>query len=274
MLLVKFVILPVVTGLTLLISAKLSPTPSTTPIVTPVVILEPITDERLAYVQRKLINEGFEEPRVNQLLTDSRRKEYPPLQVSYKPVSPATWNKIRAKLYSAEYVQRGKDYITAHQEVFDRAEEEFGVPKGILVGIIAIETEFGKNTGETPTFNAVFSRMSHKAADNWEGEAKRLVALSQYCLEADLDCYEITGSYAGAMGLVQFMPDSLQNYGVDGNEDALVDLHDPVDAIPSAANFLKGHGWAQNQRLALTRYYGNSVGYPEIGLHYATLVSK
>ncbi|MEK7582361.1 MAG: lytic murein transglycosylase [Patescibacteria group bacterium] len=243
--------------------------PSASP--TPTSIVSPIEDVRLAYVQRQLINSGFEEEKVNQILTDSRREILPEKSVAYRAPN---WTLIKRKIYAPGFVLRGKDFIAANPEAFDNMRES-GVPKEIVAGIIAIETEFGKNTGNTPTFNAIYSRLNHKkSTENWRLEAERLAALSKYCLRSNLDCYNIKGSYAGAMGIVQFMPDSLMDYGVDGNGDAFVDLQNPEDAVPSAANFLIAHGWKQDQYKALTRYYGNPVGYPEIVLHYATLLAR
>ncbi|MDP2648227.1 MAG: lytic murein transglycosylase [Candidatus Yanofskybacteria bacterium] len=245
--------------------------PTVAPSVAPPVIASPITDSRLAYVQRQLIASGFQEAQVNQLLGDSRKELYPPQRVSYKEPN---WTPVKDKLYSSAYVQQGKNFISANQAVFESAQQEFDVPKEVITAIIAIETEFGRNTGNTPTFNAVYSRLQQRPTDNWRGEAERLIALSKYCLQSDLNCYAIKGSYAGAIGIVQFMPDSLMRFGIDGDKDGIVDLHKPADAIPSAANFLKAHGWQEDQSRAITRYYGNPVGYPEIVLHYASLISK
>lgn len=245
--------------------------PSATPTAIPATVISPISDPRLAYVQRQLVSSGFQEMQVNQLLSDSRKELYPPQLVSYKEPD---WTPIKNKLYSADYVQQGKNFISANQAVFDSAQQEFGVSKETITGIIAIETEFGRNTGSTPTFNAVYSRLQQRPANNWQGEAQRLIALSKYCLQSNLDCYGIKGSYAGAIGIVQFMPDSLMNYGVDGDNDGIINLHRPSDAIPSAANFLVKHGWQEDKLKSLARYYGTSVEYPGIVLHYASLVAK
>ncbi len=70
------------------------------------------------------------------------------------------------------------------------------------------------------------------------------------------------------------MPDSLLAYGVDGDANGTVDLANPADAIPSAANFLVAHGYADDQFRSLARYYGSSVGYPTIILKYANLIRQ
>lgn len=261
----------VATGMAVFGSLIITPTPQPTPTPTPIAIVSPITDPRLQYVQRKLVDDGFSETQVNQILQDPRRELYPAKVVSYKPVN---WVPIKQKIYAPAFVQRGKEFLVANQVAFDQAEKEFNVPKEVIVGIIGIETEFGKNTGSTPAFNAIYSRLQQRPVGNWSLEAERLYALSKYCLEDNFDCYTLKGSYAGALGIVQFMPDSLQRYGIDGDKNGIIDLHNPVDAIPSAANFLKAHGYTNSPRTAITRYYGNPVGYPEIVLNYAELLKK
>lgn len=274
MLVLKFIFAPVIAGIALLnpsIISVSSPARTASLVPTATVVSSPIADERLAYVQRQLVANGFEESAVNQLLTDQRRTVYPEQSVAYRAPN---WAPIKRKLYSAAYVQEGKAFIASHRDAFGHAEQQFGVPKEAITGIIAIETEFGRNMGKTPTFNALYSRLEHNTGSSWPLQANRLVALSTYCLQARLDCFSITGSYAGAIGLVQFMPDSLMKYGIDGNGDHIVDLTNPDDAIPSAGNFLMAHGWAQDRLKALTGYYGSPVGYPAIVLAYAKLLAK
>lgn len=245
------------------------PTPEPTPTPVPTVTPKPV-NARVAYVQAQLTDAGFDSAKVSQLFADSRLKLYSIQTVAYKEPD---WQLIKDKLYGESYVQRGNDYIALHRAAFEAAERDYGVPKGVLAGIIAIETAFGTNTGTTPTFNALYSRMRQWPEDKWKGQAAQLTALAKFCLQSKVDCFAIKGSYAGAMGIVQFMPISLLSYGVDGDKDGFVDLLKPVDAIPSAANFLIGHGWNEDQLKSIARYYGSSVGYPEIVMHYASLLN-
>ncbi len=205
----------------------------------------------------------------NTLLTDSRLAVYPKQTVVYKPPD---WQAVKNKLYSAESVQKGADYIRANLSTFENAEQTYGVPKEALTGLIAMETDFGKNAGNYSVFNALYSRMMQWPEATWKAQADQLVAFTKYCVGSHVDCFSVKGSYAGAFGLVQFMPDSLLSYGVDGDGNGVINLSLPVDAIPSAAHYLQAHGWAANPQLALTRYYGSPEGYPEIVLAYAELL--
>lgn len=228
-------------------------------------------DLRLNYVKQRLISSGIDVVKVNKLLIDKRRKLFTLKTVAYKEPD---WKIIEKKLYSATSVQKGKDYIKNNQAAFDKAEKDFGVKKEVLAGIIAIETDFGKNAGGYSVFNVVYSRMEKWPATKWRGQADELVAFSKFCLNSQLDCFNIKGSYAGAFGIVQFMPSSVLAYGVDGDADGIIDLMNPMDAVSSAANFLIGHGWEKNQLKAIASYYGNPVGYPKIVLTYASLLAK
>ncbi len=226
---------------------------------------------RVDYVKKRLISSGLDPASVNKLLADKRLRLYPAKVIAYKKPD---WKIIETKLYSPASLGAGADYIKANQTIFDSAEKDFGVPKEALAGLIAIETDFGKNAGGYVIYNMLYSRLVHWPEDKWNGQATELIALSKYCLQSKVDCFGIKGSYAGAFGLVQFMPSSLLSYGVDGDHDGVIDLSKPADAIPSAANYLKAHGWADDQLKALARYYGSSEGYPKIIITYASLLTK
>jgi len=229
------------------------------------------SDVRLDYVRNQLLAGGFNQAQVGNLLTDSRIQLLPKISVAYKP---ANWTAVAKRMYSKTSVQAGVNYIKSNQAIFDDTQKYYGVPSGVIAGIMAIETNFGSNVGSYPVFNALYSRMEHWPASSWQYQAGELVAFSKYCLNANFDCLQLKGSYAGAIGLVQFMPDSILAYGVDGDKDGVVDLLNAADAVPSAANFLIRHGWFVNKLKALGSYYGSPVGYPSIVLTYSTLVAK
>ncbi len=163
-------------------------------------------DARLEYVKKQLVSSGIDKTEIDKLLADKRLKLYPLKVVAYKQPN---WKIIERKLYSKISVQRGKSYIKNNQAAFDKAEQDFGVKKEVLAGIIAIETDFGKNSGNYPIFNVIYSRLERWPAAKWRGQANELIALSKFCLSSQLDCFKIRGSYAGAFGLVQFMPSSV-----------------------------------------------------------------
>lgn len=224
---------------------------------------------RIEYVKNQLIEKGFATTTINGLFSDKRIALYPAVTVAYKEPN---WNALRLKIFSRNSISTGLDYIEKNKSAFEQAEINYGISKGILAGVIAIETDFGKNTGSYSTFNVLYSKMEQKPENKWQGSAKELISLSSYCLEAKIDCFKIKGSYAGAIGLVQFMPSSLLAYGIDANNDGFIDLSKPIDAINSAANYLKQNGWQKSWVSALGRYYGTTVAYPEIVIAYGSFL--
>jgi membrane-bound lytic murein transglycosylase B len=241
-----------------------TPHPSATP------AKPPIGNARVDYLKEQFAASQTESSVLSTLLADKRLTVYPVKVVAYKDPD---WSLIENKLYAPAMLQAGADYIRLNQAVFDKAEQDYGVPKEALAGLIGIETEFGKNAGNYSIFSVLYSRMLRWPESSWKAQASQLAALVKYCAQSHIDCYGVKGSYAGAFGLVQFMPDSLLAYGINGNGDGLIDLSKPADAIPSAANYLKAHGWAVDPLKALARYYGSSEGYPGIVLTYASKLS-
>lgn len=255
-------------------SPTFQPSPTLTPTPSPTVVLStsPVSSNaRVEYVRSQLASTETGVTVFNSLLADTRLVRYPVKTVAYRAPN---WKPIEDKLYSEAWLQKGADYIKANQAIFDKMESDYGIKKEVLTGLIAMETDFGQNAGTYPVFNALYSRMMNWPETTWKAQADQLVALSKHCAQSNIDCYTIKGSYAGAFGIVQFMPNSLLAYGVDGDGSGVIDLSKPIDAIPSAANYLKLHGWDTDQHRALARYYGSSVGYPDIVLKYASLLEN
>jgi membrane-bound lytic murein transglycosylase B len=244
-------------------------TATPTPISTPETILA--LSPRMQYVYDELVQQDYVSEDVEAILTDQRLILYPEISVSYKDPD---WSIIENKLYADEYVSKGLSYIENNKGAFVASEQRFGIPQEFLAALIAMETDFGNHTGNYTTVSALYSRMEHGSEDRFISRAQQLIALASYCLDTGIDCYSVTGSYAGAIGIVQFLPSSLLVYGIDGNEDGIIDLSNPIDAIPSGANYLAKHGWADDPHYALTRYYGSSEGYPDIVSKYAELLRQ
>ncbi|MBI1956037.1 MAG: lytic transglycosylase domain-containing protein, partial [Acidobacteria bacterium] len=108
----------------------------------------------------------------------------------------------------------------------------------------------------------------------WKWFAENLVALAVYCKTTGNDCFDVRGSYGGALGPAQFLPKSAELYGADGDGDGVVDLAKPLDAIYSAANFLVKHGWHQDSTVALAKYFGAGNGYPRAVLAYTEALKQ
>jgi len=162
-----------------------------------------------------------------------------------------------------------KQYMKKHGDHFDRVEQKFGVDKTVIAAIILVETGLGTFVGKRPVINTLTTMAALSAPvvreDVWAAldENKRisredflkkselksawaykeLTAFLRYVDHEKLDPFSVKGSYAGAMGIPQFMPSNILFLAEDGNEDGIIDLFDHADAIASVANYLKHHGW-------------------------------
>ena len=169
------------------------------------------------------------------------------------PGKPKNWAAVRELFIEPVRLNGGVKFWNENAAALARAEARFGVPAEIIVGIIGVETVYGRNTGrfrvldtlttlafaypETPNRDA---RMAF-----FRSELENTLLLAR---KSNLDPLSLTGSFAGAVGIPQFMPGSILAHAVDFDEDGKVDLiNSSTDAIGSVANFLRNHGWHGDQ---------------------------
>lgn len=166
-----------------------------------------------------------------------------------QPVQPKNWATYRAKFVEPIRVNSGKAFIKEHQRVLNQAEQQFGVPASIIAAIIGVETLYGQHMGNYRVLDAIttlsFDYPDPNRPDRvsmFQGQLSDLIELHH---QGKIDATRQLGSYAGAMGIPQFMPTSLKTYAVSASPNAArIDLDRNVnDAIYSVANFLKVHGW-------------------------------
>ncbi len=162
---------------------------------------------------------------------------------------PKNWHAYRARFVEPIRIAAGVEFWNKYANVLHRAEKQFGVPAEIIVGIIGIETTFGKNLGNFRTLD-VLSTLAFSYPESPYKEKRMLYfreELEQFLLlarESGVDPFSIVGSYAGAIGWPQFMPSNIRQHAIDFDSDGKIDLHQsPADAIGSVANFLVQHGW-------------------------------
>jgi membrane-bound lytic murein transglycosylase B len=162
--------------------------------------------------------------------------------------SPArSYSRYREKFMTPELIATGTQFWNTHAEYLRRAEEEFGVPPEVILGILGVETNYGRNTGNFRAVDALatiaFDGTRRQAF--FRDELKELLLLAR---EKGVDPLGIRGSYAGAVGLPQFMPSSYRKYAVDYDGDGAIDLRgSPADAIGSVANYIRSFGWVPGE---------------------------
>lgn len=157
------------------------------------------------------------------------------------------WKEYRPMFITEARIARGVDFWRQHEATLARAEREYGVPAQVIVAIIGVETFFGRNTGNYRVIDAL-STLGFDYPPRAPFFRKELREYLLLAREQQIDPLTIKGSYAGAMGLPQFMPSSFRAYAVDFDGDGHINIWtDPDDAIGSVASYFKRHGWAAGQ---------------------------
>ncbi len=157
------------------------------------------------------------------------------------------WYKYKNIFLQEKRIQQGIEFWQKHSATLQRAEEKFGVPAEIIVAIIGVETFYGRITGSYRVFDALNTLAFHypKRADFFRSEFEQFLLLTR---EQGFDPLSLTGSYAGAMGMPQFISSSYRHYAIDFDNDNVINIWDnPVDAIGSVANYFVEHDWQQGQ---------------------------
>lgn len=192
---------------------------------------------------------GLEREWVRQTIGEARF--IPAIQKQMQPAGHGfvkNWNVYRSRFIEPFRIQTGIDFWRTNAEVLARAEKEYGVPPEIIVGIIGVETIYGRHMGSYRVIDALTTLAFDfpKTADRDRSGFFR-EELAQFLMlphQTGLDIASVKGSYAGAIGLGQFMPSSWAKYAVDFDGDGTIDLRNSsADAIGSIANFLKTFHW-------------------------------
>ena len=169
-----------------------------------------------------------------------------------------SWHAYRAIFVNERHVAEGLRFFERHGAALERAERDYDVPAEILVAIIGVETFYGKNMGRWRVVDALATLAFDypPRAEYFRSELEAFLLLAR---DFDLDVLEVRGSYAGAIGIPQFMPGSYRRWAVDFDGDGVAQLRSsPVDAIGSVANFLKAHGWASGEPILYAAEVGSA----------------
>ena len=166
---------------------------------------------------------------------------------------PKNWRTYRTRFVDPIRINGGVQFWLDNAEALARAETQFGVPSEIIVAIIGVETVYGRNTGNFRVMDAIttlafdYPDTPTRAArmQFFRGELENTLLFAR---ESGIDPFSLVGSYAGAIGLPQFMPGSIRQFAIDFNGDNKIDLRNSsADAIGSVANFLVKHGWRSGE---------------------------
>lgn len=201
---------------------------------------------------------GFELAEVRALLAEARRQPRI-IELMEAPAEGLPWFEYRKIFLTPERIQGGIDFMSEHQTLLAQAEAAFCVPAPIIVAIIGVETFYGRITGS----HRVLDALATLGFDYPPRGHFFLEELEHYLLlarEEGFDPTEPIGSYAGAMGIAQFIPSSYRRYAVDFSGDGRRDLFSsPADAIGSIGNYLKEHGWRAGEGIATPAEVNNAA---------------
>nr|WP_154324622.1 lytic murein transglycosylase B [Pantoea sp. 201603H] len=209
------------------------------------------------FVDKMVREHSFDRQQLHDVLAQAKQLDWViKLMDRQAPVGPApvgpngAWLRYRAKFITPDNIPNGVAFWQRYQNELQRAYEVYGVPPEIIVGIIGVETRWGRVMGKTRIIDALATLAFNypRRADFFSAELETFLLMAR--TEGD-DPLDLRGSYAGAMGYGQFMPSSFKQYAVDFNHDGHINLWDPVDAIGSVANYFKSHGWQRDGEVAI-----------------------
>ncbi|WP_454256203.1 lytic murein transglycosylase B [Pseudomonas sp. Marseille-Q8238] len=190
---------------------------------------------------------GFAGEQLVSLFREVERKQAILDAISRPAEKVKPWKDYRPIFITDARISKGVDFWNRNAEALARAEKEYGVPAQVIVAIIGVETFYGGNTGSWRGMDAL-STLCFDYPPRSPFFCKELKELLLLTREEQIDPLSLKGSYAGAMGLPQFMPSSFRAYAVDFDGDGHINIwSNPVDAIGSVASYFKRHGWVAGE---------------------------
>lgn len=218
----------------------------------------------------KMVNKhGFDRQQLQEILSQAKRldsvlrlmdNQAPTTSVKPPSGPNGAWLRYRKKFITPDNVQNGVVFWNQYEDALNRAWQVYGVPPEIIVGIIGVETRWGRVMGKTRILDALATLSFNypRRAEYFSGELETFLLMAR---DEQDDPLNLKGSFAGAMGYGQFMPSSYKQYAVDFSGDGHINLWDPVDAIGGVANYFKAHGWVKGDQVAVMAN-GQAPGLP------------
>jgi len=203
------------------------------------------------FIAEMVERHAFPQRGLERLFANARYQDSIVTAITPLPRGTRSWQTYRANFVSPRRVELGALFWRENAATLERAARTFGVPPEIVVAIIGVETEYGRNTGSFRVLDALATLAFDypRRAEYFRSELEQYLL---YVRESRLDATTLKGSYAGAIGIPQFMPGSIRRFGVDFDGDGRRDLRGSrTDAIGSVANFLAAHGWVADAPIAL-----------------------
>ena len=190
--------------------------------------------------------EGLNQEQLELWLADARIDQ-DVVKAIQRPAERLPWYQYKKRFVTRASIRNGERFFSQHSNILRRAEDRFGVPAEIIVAIIGVETRYGKVTGRRRVLDSLTTLALEypRRSAFFAAELKEFLRLSSAGI---LNALETKGSYAGAVGIPQFMPSSYRHYAIDFDGDGKRDLiESEADAIGSVAHYLNTHGWKTSE---------------------------
>jgi membrane-bound lytic murein transglycosylase B len=202
----------------------------------------PINSEMEKFIDEMEVEHGFPREPVRQLLKGANLQPSILRSIS-KPAETITWSRYQLLFLTRERIAGGVQFWRDNAEALELASKRFGVPAEIIVATIGVETRYGRNTGNYRVLDSLVT-LGFEYPPRSRFFRSELAQFLLMAREANLDPMRITGSYAGAMGLPQFIPSSFRRWAIDFDEDGRIDFwNGAADAIGSVAYYYYSFGW-------------------------------
>ena len=194
------------------------------------------------FISNMVARHDFNAQRLQGILGQARISDAV-LKAISKPAESLPWYRYRALFLQPDRVRLGVEFWKNNAAALQRARQKYGVPPEIITAILGVESRYGRSTGRYRVIDSLATLAFDYPArsDFFRNQLEQFLLLTR---EQNVDPASITGSYAGAMGIPQFISSSYREYAVDFDADGRADLWtDPADAIGSVANYFNRHGW-------------------------------
>ena len=204
-------------------------------------------DDVRAFIDELVREHGFSRVTLRRWFSDVRYQPKIVAAMQRPLLEPPKWYEYAPQFLSASRIDGGVAFWRAHEPALDRAAAEFGVPPEIIVAIIGVETFYGRNAGSYRIIDALTTLAFDypRRAPFFRAELREFLLLAR---SESFSPLEPKGSFAGALGIPQFMPGSTRRFAIDFDHDGRIDLwRSDDDAIGSVANYLARHDWLRGQ---------------------------
>ncbi len=211
-----------------------------------------------AFINKMVSKHGFDRGHLNYLFSNTHATPFLK-KMAYRDSQPikktrkarkGSWTRYRNLFLTDRTINTGVQFWRQNRSAFQRAEQRYGVPQEYILGIIGVETRYGGNVGKNRAIDALanmgFSNV--RRGKYFQSELESYLLMTR---RTGLNPLQPKSSYAGALGLCQFMPSNIKRYGVDHDGSGSCNLWTSADAIGSVANYLSKHGWRKGGAVAV-----------------------